>query len=348
MTTRRIGAALGLVAALVAGCTSDRDARSGTGPRPVTLVTYSAFVLADSVKAALEREAGLSITIVAAGDAAEALNRAVLASGSPEGDVLFGVDNTLLGRATATDAFAPSEPPSGAVVPERHRLDPSGRFHAIDTGAVCVDFDSAWFEARQLAPPTGLEDLADHRYRDLLVIENPATSSPGLAFLAAVNTQLGSGATGYWERLRDNGVAVVGTWDDAWQQRYTVNGGDRPLVVSYASSPPAEVVYSEGRLATPSSEVIEGTCVEQVEFAALLRNAAHPAAGADLIEAMLGTTWQEALPLTNFVFPIRADVALPDVFSQFAVRPASPISLDPAVIDRERDRWLADFRDTLG
>lgn len=348
-TARAVAACGVAVVVSLPGCSSDRDVAGpdtevATGD--VTLVTYSSFVLDDQVKADLEASLGIRITIAASGDAVEALNTAILTAGHPEGDVFFGLDNTLIDRALSSDLFAETQPAEAATIPEPYRLDPSDRLHAIDTGPVCVDYDASWFATHGIEPPASLEDLTDPKYRDLLVVENPATSSPGLVFVAAVRTALGDAAAGYWARLKANGVEVVGSWDDAWQQRYTVSGGDRPLVLSYGSSPPAEVVYSEGKVTTPSSKVIDGTCAEQVEFAGLMRGAAHPGAGKALLNAMLSPTWQEALPLTNFVYPIRADVTLPPLFSQFAPRPKDPIALPPSV-GEESDAWLAEWRGVM-
>lgn len=334
------------------GCGSDRQTAAGpdspteVATGDVTLVTYSSFVLDDKVKADLESSLGITIKIAAVGDAVETLNRAVLTAGSPEGDVFFGIDNTLLERALATDLFDPTKPEEGAAIPEPYRMDDSGRLHAIDTGPVCVDYDSTWFAEHGIVPPRSLEALTEPAYKDLLVVENPATSSPGQVFVDAVRTRLGDGAPAYWERLKANGVEVAGSWDDAWQQRYTVSGGDRPLVLSYGSSPPAEVFYSEGKVTTPRSKVIDSTCAEQVEFAGLMKGAAHPGAGKALLNAMLSKLWQEALPLTNFVYPIRTDAALPELFTQFAPKPRDPIQLAPSV-GQHSDAWLAEWRGVM-
>jgi thiamine transport system substrate-binding protein len=176
------------------------------------------------------------------------------------------------------------------------------------------------------------------------VVENPALSSPGLAFLAATHATFGDGTDAYWGRLRDNGVVVAASWDDAWYSRYSGSGGDRPLVVSYSSSPPAEVIYSEDGLTEPISGVLGETCFRQVEFAALLAGAEHPDAGRALLDAMVSEAWQADLPLSNFVFPARRDVALPDTFARWAVRPADPITLPAAEIGEQRADWIDQWR----
>lgn len=335
--------ALVMVAAVLAasvGCTTDT-------PETVVLVTYSGYALPADAAAAFRAETGYRIELRAAGDAGEALNRAILTSGRPEGDVFFGVDNTFLGRAVGSDAFSPYRSKVADGLPGDLRLDRTGVFTPIDTGDVCVDADASWFAEHRLAVPTTLDDLADPRYKDLLVVQDPARSSPGLAFLAGTHSVFGDRADDYWKRLKANGVAVSPSWDDAYSTRYTVNGGDRPLVVSYASSPPAEVVFADPPIESPASTVVTSTCVRQVEFAAVLRGASHPEIARRLVDFMLSPKWQAALPLSNFVNPAVRSTPLPEVFTRFSPTIANPVTLDPSVVGRERDQWIAAWRDVM-
>ena len=217
----------------------------------------------------------------------------------------------------------------------------------VDSGSVCVNYDKKWFADRAIKPPVSFEDLAAPQYKDLLVVESPVTSSPGLVFLMATHAHFGAAADDFWRDLSRGGVAVVGSWDDAWESRYTVNGGDRPLVVSYASSPPAEVFYSEGKLTEPASGVAMSTCARQVEMAGVLRGAAHPDLAHKLIEAMLSAQWQAALPLTNFVDPVRRGVDLPDLYEKFAARPPAPITIAPDQAGQRRDDWIGSWRSIM-
>jgi len=346
----RLVAALAVAAALLAGtaCSGDDSATDRKDATPtVTIVTYSSYVLDDKVKATIEQDLGVKIELRANGDGAEALSAAILTAGRPEGDIFFGVDNTLLTRAIDGKAFAataPADLPNLADIPDDLQLDASGRLVPIDVGPVCVDYDRQWFTDHALQPPASLRDLTKPEYRDLLVVESPVTSSTGLVFLMAVHSALGDDATTFLKDLTANGASVAGSWDDAWESQYTVSGGDRPLVVSYASSPPAEVVYSEGKVTTPRTGVIEATCADQIEFAGVLAGTDQPEAAAKVLNAMLGATWQASLPLANFVYPARPGLAEPDVFASFAPRPTSSIALDPTVISDHRDAWIDEWR----
>lgn len=345
----------GCLASLAACGTDDdegsRSASSGTDEEPgeVVLVTYDAFALPEEAAAAFLERFGATIEVVAAGDSGSMLASALLTAGSPEGDVIFGIDNTMATQVLEAPLLEP-------VSPENlDRVDPDTRLEGelgellvpVDTGDVCINADAAWFDSQSMEPPSTFEDLAAERYRDLLVVESPVNSSPGLAFMLGTIEVFGEqGWTGFWERLRGNGVRVAPSWDDAYYNDYTVSGGDRPLVVSYASSPPAEVVFSEGERTEPASTVLESTCVSQVEYAGKLAGAPHPELADDLIEFMLGEQWQSALPLTNFVYPV-TDVALPEEFAAWAPRPPDPLRVDPVEVGENRETWLEQWRGVM-
>lgn len=351
----RLVTAVVVVAAVTAACSSDGTSpgTDGTAARQgdaeVVLVTYDSFALPEAAAQEFTARTGATIRVVASGDAGAVLTKALLSAGAPEGDVLFGVDSSLAGRVLAEDMLEPFTPADLDQVPASVRLpgELGELLTPVDTGEVCVLADSAWFAARSIPLPTDLGSLTDPTYRDLLVVQSPVTSSPGLAFLVGTVARSGEEWPGYWAQLRDNGVRVRPSWDDSYNTDYTVSGGDRPLVVSYASSPPAEVVFSEGASETPSSVVIEDTCVRQVEYAGVLRGAPNPELARQLVEFMISPEWQAELPLTNFVFPVVEGTPLPPVFERFAVRPAEPLDVPADRVAAERDAWIEQWRTIL-
>ena len=167
-------------------------------------------------------------------------------------------------------------------------------------------------------------------------MENAATSSPGLAFLLATIATYGEdGYEDYWTKLRANGVKVVNGWTEAYEGEYTVGGkGSRPLVVSYASSPPAEIVYAADPKPTrPTSSVMQVSCFRQVEYAGVLRGTANPEAARAVVDWLLSPEVQADVPLSMFVFPAVDGTPLPEVFDKCAARPIAPLTLDPGSID---------------
>jgi thiamine transport system substrate-binding protein len=338
-----------VVAALVAAFALGAAACGGGDDEPseVVLVTHDSFAVSDGVKRAFEEESGLRLRILQSGDASEMVTKALLTAGNPQGDVLFGVDNNLLSRALEGDLFEVYEADGLENVDDAYDLDPEHRVTPIDHGEVCLNYDKARFAERRLAPPESLDDLTRPAYDDLLVVENPATSTPGLAFLLATIAHFGEGGwQDYWRRLRENGVLVVDGWEEAYTARFSGaagSSGNRPVVVSYASSPPAEVVFRRPRPQEAPTAVVESSCFRQVELAGVLRGARNEDGARELIDFMLSTRFQEDVPLNMFVFPVNREATLPPEFVKYAVVPERPLELPPEEIEANRDEWVDEW-----
>jgi thiamine transport system substrate-binding protein len=336
-------AGLVIVIAIAAGC------GGGDGERPgsVVLVTHDSFVVSDDVRRAFERESGTKLRILQSGDAGEMLTKALLTAGNPQGDVLFGVDSNLLSRSLEGDLFEPYAPDALDRVPTRYVLDREHRAIPIDHGEVCLNYDRAWFAERDLSPPTSLDDLVRPELEGLLVAENPATSTPGLAFLLATIARYGENNwQEYWRRLRANDVLVVDGWEEAYNVRFSGSSsgtGDRPIVVSYASSPAAEVIFRSPRPKRAPTAVVADSCIRQIEFAGILRGTDNEEGARALIDFMLSRRFQEDVPLSMFVYPVVRDATVPSEFKRFAVEPPAPLELDPDEIEENRDRWVKEW-----
>ena len=302
------------------------NASSGNELETVRMITHESFVLSPSFVEDL-RAQGVDLQITSTGDAGTLTASAILSAGQPTADVLFGIDNTLALRATEEGVFQTYESPELAnVLPEFAEDTQGGRLTPIDFGDVCINIDDTWFEQQGLTAPTTLDKLPE--FANLLVVEDPATSSPGLAFLLATVARFGADWPAYWEALRDGGVAVAGSWTDAYYSQFTHSGGDRPLVVSYATSPAAEIVFAEdSSVSTPSTSVMTDSCFRQVEYAGILEGAENPEGAQKVIDALLSRAVQEDIPLNMFVYPVRADATLPSAFTEFTPIVAESASL---------------------
>lgn len=318
----------------------------------LTLVTYSSFPAADTdlndALAAFTDETGITVNILNAGDTGTMVTKAVLASGNPEGDVMWGVDNTLLSRATEADVFEPFVAEAASTFDAQLVALGDGIVTPVDFGDVCVNYDRAWFDNSELEPPTTLDALADPAYAGLLAVQHPGTSSPGLAFLLSTIARLGDKWPTYWEQLVTNDVLITNDWEEAYYGAFTRAGGDRPLVVSYGSSPPFEVLYGDDPTASIApTGVIEDTCYRQVEFAGVLRGTDAPDEARQLVEFLVSREFQQHIPLNLYVFPV-ADVALDQVFVDHAVIPDAPPALTPAAIDAGRASWVEQWISITG
>ncbi len=345
----RIGAAAAAVAVLVAGCGAGTPEEEG--PQTIRLVTHDSFNLSEGTLERFEAATGHTVEHLASGDAGAMVNQAVLTKGNPIGDVMFGVDNTFLGRALEEGLFEEYVSPYLADVPDDLKLDT--RVTPIDFGDVCLNYDIAGLADLGLPPPSTLRDLTRPEYAGLLVVEHPGTSSPGLAFLLSTVAVFGEegGYTwrDYWADLAANDVLVSAGWEDAYYGSFSggSGGGDRPIVVSYASSPPAEVIFADPPVAEAPTAVVPAGCFRQIEFAGILAGTPVPKAARQLIDFMLGLEFQEDIPLNMFVFPANEKAELPEEFVRYTEIPDDPAGLPPEEIDANRSRWIDEWTEAV-
>ncbi|MGC1378297.1 MAG: thiamine ABC transporter substrate-binding protein [Anaerolineales bacterium] len=312
--------------------------------RTLTVMTHDSFAASQGVIQEFELANNVKVNFVKSGDAGAALNKAILSKDAPLADVFYGVDNTFLSRALAADIFESYDSPMLANIPAEFQLDLKNRALPVDYGDVCINYSKAFFDKNGLALPASLDDLKKPEYKDMLVVENPASSSPGLAFLLATIAQYGDpGYLDYWKALKANGVVVVDGWETAYYTNFSGSSGHgpQPMVVSYASSPAAEVADA----ATPLTDspigtiMAPGTCFRQVEFVGVLNGAKNRDLAEKFVDFMLDVPFQEDMPLNMYVYPVNTQAKLPDVFLKYAQVAASPAAA-PANLDAMRDTWI--------
>ncbi|MDK1118839.1 MAG: thiamine ABC transporter substrate-binding protein [Anaerolineae bacterium] len=322
------------------------------GPVTLTVMTHDSFAVSEEVVRSFEQANNIKVTFLASGDTGAALNKAILTKDAPLADLFFGVDNTFMSRALEAEIFEPYRPQALEIIPTNFQLDPTSNLIPVDYGDVCINYDKAYFSENNLSVPETFEDLLKPEYFGLLAVENPATSSPGLAFLLASIAHFGDpDYLKYWGQLRDNGLIVVSDWETAYYTNFSASSGrgPQPMVVSYGSSPPAEVIFSETPLDdAPTASIIgPDTCFRQIEFVGILKGTEQRDLAEKFIDFMLAEDFQADLPLQMFVFPVNPDVDLPDEFIQYAQIPDQPALLDPADIAANRERWINDWTDIV-
>ena len=287
--------------------------------KAVTLVTHDSFVISDELLKEYENETGNKLTLVKAGDAGAMTSKLVLTKDSPIADVMYGIDNT----------FAP-------VAIKNNIIDDTLVW--IDYADVCFNLDLKYFKEHNLVIPTHWKQLTDPKYKNLTVIENPNTSSTGLAFLASTYAYFDSPKT-WWKKLKNNGVKVSASWEDAYYTDFSGSAGrgNYPIVLSYSSSP-ADEVDKDGNQTTVA---LRKDCFRQNEYAGILKNAKNPIAAKTVVDFLQSTAFQESMPESMYVYPT-ADVALPKSWEKFAPPAETTIGQD-LDIPANRDHWLAEF-----
>lgn len=349
--TARLVTTLALIAAPLAAVAGPA-AETTDLRRTVTVMTHDSFAVSEEVLAAFEDRHGIRVRILEAGDTGTALNKAILARGKPLADVIYGIDNTFLSRALDEDILEPYRSALLAAVPAEFRIDPSYRALPVDFGDVCLNYHVASFGGDGPPPPADPDALIDPVYRGLTVVQNPATSSPGLAFLMATVARYGDpGYLDYWRSLVANDVLVVNDWETAYYQEFTGSAGrgPRPIVVSYGSSPPFEMLYAESPPAEPPTAAVTGplSCFRQIEFVGILAGAENRDLAELWVDFMLSLPFQEDLPLNMFVFPVNRDAVLQKEFVDYLAVPDEPAMLDPARIAANRERWIREWTEVV-
>jgi len=330
---------------IIVGC-APRDTNISATPTPsqsVTVITHDSFAVPEDVLAAFEERSGLIVTFAQPGDAGVLVNQLILTKEAPIGDVVFGIDNTFASRAVAEDLFTAYESDAPAASDAAKYAVPGAQgLTAIDYSDVCINVDHTWFAERGIAEPTTLDDLTKPEYRGLLAVSNPATSSPGLAFLLATISAKGPEWPQYWEKLRANDVRIEASWSDVYYTAFSgpSSGGDYPLALSYASSPPFEV--ADGATEAPTGALLD-TCFRQVEYAGILKGAKNPSGAQAVIDWMLSDEFQASIPESMYVYPVSTLVDIPPAWKSHAPLSPTPWSIDPVTIAAQRDQWIKDW-----
>jgi thiamine transport system substrate-binding protein len=339
---------------LSAGCrTADNSEAPASEQRTLVVASHSSFSVSEDVLKSFEEANNAAVRYLDLGDAGEALNKVILSRDAPLADVFFGVDNTFLSRALNADVFEAYDSPMLESVPDELELDAENRLLPVDVGYININADREWFAQEGIAFPQTLEDLTGPEYKSLLVVQNPATSSPGLAFLLATVDAFGEdGYLDYWAALRENDVLVADGWSEAYYDHFTVGSGgsgSRPLVVGYSTSPPADVLYAEDGRTEPGSINISppGETFRQIEFVGVLKGTEQPELARAFVDFVLDETFQNDLPLQMFVYPANENAVLPRLFVEFAEVPADPAGIEPAEIERNREAWITAWTDTV-
>ncbi len=318
----------------------------------LNVMTHDSFAISEPLVNTFEQENNVKVNFLLSGDTGAALNRAILTKNSPQADVFYGVDNTFLSRALSEGIFVVYQSPLiSELIPEL-RLDASDHLLPVDYGDVCINYDKSYFASKGLAVPASFNDLLNPAYRGLLVVENPATSSPGLAFLLATIAEFGvEGYAQYWQSLRENGVVVVNDWQTAYYTNFSASSGQgsQPMVVSYSTSPAAEVIFSETKLsdAPTASLVGKNMCFRQVEFIGILAGTQQEELSQKFVDFMLSVPTQEDIPLQMFVFPARKTVKIPNEFIDYVQTPDQPATIDADTIAAQRDNWISNWTEIV-
>lgn len=272
----------------------------------LVVVTHDSAVFPEKLLAEFEKETGITVKQLKAGDTGSMVNKLILTKDAPIGDMFYGIDNTFLSLALDNGIYSPTD----SYIDDHKPI-------AINFADVCVNYDRAWFSQNEMAAPTSIADLTKPAFKGLTVLTNPTTSSPGLSFLAATVDVFGeSGWKQYWTALKANDVKIAAGWEDAYFTDFSGSSGKGayPIVLSYSSSPAFEI-REDGKSQTIS---LLDSCFRQYEYAGALTNGKNEVGAEKFIQFMLSKKFQASLPDSNYVYPVLEGVKLPASWAEFA------------------------------
>ena len=334
----------------VSSCAPQASSTSSE-PQTLTVMTHDSFAVSEGVVKAFEEVNNAKLVFLQSGDAGAVLNKAILTKDAPLADVLYGVDNTFLSRALEANIYEPYASPELANIPKAFKLDSSNNVLPVDYGDVCINYDKKYFADNSLAVPQSLEDLTKPEYAKMLVMENPATSSTGLAFMLATVAHFGDGYVDYWKSLKTNGIVIVDGWETAYYTNFSASSGkgSQPMVVSYGTSPAAEVIFADPPIDDAPIASILGTdtCFRQIEFVGILKGTQNRTLAEKFVDFMLDKQFQEDMPMQMFVYPVNPDATLPEEFTKYSQAPVQTATLTLDLIAANRDKWIQEWIDAV-
>ena len=339
VTMAAMAAVCGLLGAGLTACGDDDS--SAAGGSEVVMLTHDSFELPESVYEAFTEETGLTLKVIKSGDAGALASTISLTPGKPKADVVFGIDNTFASRPIENGALEPYKSPAAVDGASAYAVaDSNNELTAVTRGDVCLNLDDSWFEKHDMTPPKSFRDLTDAKYANLSALLDPGTSSPGMAFLLTTVNADPRGWQEYWKKMVVNKATIVSGWEIAYNQLFSAGEGrgQKPIVLSYASSPAA----------TPGTSALLDSCFGQVEYVGILKGAKNVEGARKVVDFMLSQTVQRELPSSMYVYPVQKGTPLPDGWQQRAPVPAWTIKIPPAVIAKNREQWLQQWRDAVG
>lgn len=308
----------------------------------LTVLTHNSFSISEQIINDFTEQTGIKVLFLEGGDAADTINRAILTKKRPLADVLYGVDNNLINRAISENIFQPYKSSQLEHIPQAYQADFKGFATPVDIGFVNFNLDDEWFLANKVEPPSDISQLTTETYKGLTVVENPLSSTPGLAFMLTTIAKFGDDWLYYWADLRDNDLLVSEGWTEAYYTAFTRYGGDRPIVLSYASSPAAEVFFADKELEkSPTSNLFCEVCVyRQIEAVGILTGTKQTTAAKAFVDYMLTINFQEDIPLNMFVYPVHQAAKLPEEFTHSQIPQESELAQIPAnVVTENLTKW---------
>jgi thiamine transport system substrate-binding protein len=280
-----------------------------------------------------EEKYGIKISVISAGDAGQVIQRAIIEKNNVNADLLIGIDNNLLSKAISADIISPYKSPEVSKIPDELIFDRTYHVTPFDYGYFSIIYDSE----KILNPPTSLTDLLKPEFKKSLILMDPRTSSPGLGFLLWTVSEFGDQHTDYWKKLSPNLLTITDGWDSGYGLFIE---GEAAMVLSYTTSPAYHAEYENTD--RYRSAIFPAGHYMQIEGISIVKGAKHKNAAEKFIDFLISDISQNEIPLTNWMYPVKTDLALPRSFD-LAPKPDKSLIMEPSEIDSNLDKWIDEW-----
>jgi thiamine transport system substrate-binding protein len=303
---------------------ADKAPQAPSGVYDVSILTYDSFVakggLGPEIIPLFEKSSGCKARATGAGDGGQLLNRLELDAkrgAVPEAQVVVGIDQQLWEDARAfAEPWGEWTPRGYGKLLKDTRVEKG--FLPFDYGTLAFMADTEALRKAKLQPPASLEDLLKPEWKRNLVLQDPRTSTPGLALVRYTVAVYGeAGWQGYWKKLRPQWLTLAQGWDAAYG---IFLKGEAPLVWSYTTSQAYHAEHGDQAGRYKAIHFKEGQPV-QIEGAILVKGAFQGERAArkrecarKFLEFLISPETQKRVPKTNWMLPVLSGVELPKSF----------------------------------
>jgi thiamine transport system substrate-binding protein len=343
--------------AVLAGCSAAPADESGTETGTTTgsagdaetlvVGTYSAFVDAPSsspgawLKQQFEKEFDATLVWQTPSNELNYYIERQLQNVDAEADVYVGLDtNMLIQIDEKLDSALFDSLDSGALdrqgeIKESLQFDPQGRAVPYDTGYISLVYDET-----QLTAPKTFEGLTKDEFSGDFIVQNPTSSATGKAFLLhTIKAKGEDGYADYWQRLKDNDVRVLGSWDSAYN---AYSEGEAPIVVSYSTDQVYANRYDQN-MKKHQIRFLNDQGYANPEGMARFADTDKPELARKFMEFMLRPEVQAEIAVRNVQFPATTTAELPETFDKYAKEPPEAVTFTYDELQGNLGPWTEEW-----
>ncbi len=330
----KIFAIIFVLAVLFSGCAIPNETEN-----ELTIYTYDSMIseygLGPKVIPIFEEQCNCKVNVIAKGDAGQLLSTLILEKDSPKADLVIGIDNSLFHKATESGVLEKFTPSNINLVSKDLRFDDEGYLTPYDYGFIAFVYDSE----KITTSLDGFDSLLNPELKKKIVIQNPRSSSPGLALLFwSIEVYGDPGYKEFWEEFKPNVLIVTNGWDES---AGLFSAGEAPIYLSYATSPPYYAEF-EGINHYLAAEFKEGHYL-QIEGTGIVKGTKKRELAEKFIEFTLEKEFQQEIPFHQFMFPVNSKIEFPQAFIDYAINPATKLELESSLIYEKQEEWILEW-----